>query len=454
MRLEAQRMAWGDLQLTSCTTDRSGSTAARCSASCRGRCGRRSPPDDRNRIQLAMRPLLVEADWGRMIIDCGAGDKMNAKERDIYALDRTPAARSRAGRGRPDRRRDRHRAGDAPALRSFRRRDDATGRRRLVPRFPHARYMIRAAEWEDATHPHERNRASYLQDDFVPLKDAGVVDFFERRRGRSVRACASCAPAATPAQHQIVFIESGGKTAVFTADLIPTTAHIQDPWIMGYDLFPMETLAFKKRVHPRGDRPRVPDLLRARSASSRPATSARQDGRRLRRAGAVDSRRSVLSGNERRSYRLQPQTTNHRPPSTTMEQVQIGIIGGSGLYDMADVTDREEVALTTPFGDPSGPYVLGTLRGKRVAFLARHGAGHRLLPVGAELPRQHLRHEAARRRVHPVGQRGRQPEGRVQAARHRHSRSVHRPHAGRESARSSAAAWSRTSASRIRSAAS
>jgi 5'-methylthioadenosine phosphorylase len=63
-----------------------------------------------------------------------------------------------------------------------------------------------------------------------------------------------------------------------------------------------------------------------------------------------------------------------------MEHVQIGIIGGSGLYDMADVTDRTEVTLTTPFGDPSGPYLLGTLRGKRVAFLSRHGAGHRLSP--------------------------------------------------------------------------
>ena len=63
-----------------------------------------------------------------------------------------------------------------------------------------------------------------------------------------------------------------------------------------------------------------------------------------------------------------------------MENVQIGIIGGSGLYDMADVTDRREVTVTTPFGDPSGPYLLGTLRGKRVAFLARHGAGHRLSP--------------------------------------------------------------------------
>src|SRR5262245_61724857 len=63
-----------------------------------------------------------------------------------------------------------------------------------------------------------------------------------------------------------------------------------------------------------------------------------------------------------------------------MEQVKIGIIGGSGLYDMAEVTDRSEVSITTPFGDPSGPYLLGTLKGKRVAFLSRHGAGHKILP--------------------------------------------------------------------------
>ena len=63
-----------------------------------------------------------------------------------------------------------------------------------------------------------------------------------------------------------------------------------------------------------------------------------------------------------------------------MEHVQIGIIGGSGLYDMAEVTDRNDVTLDTPFGSPSGPYVTGTLRGRRVAFLARHGTGHRLSP--------------------------------------------------------------------------
>ena len=60
--------------------------------------------------------------------------------------------------------------------------------------------------------------------------------------------------------------------------------------------------------------------------------------------------------------------------------VEIGIIGGSGLYDMAELTDREEVRLSTPFGDPSAPYLTGLLRGRRVAFLARHGEGHRLMP--------------------------------------------------------------------------
>ena len=63
-----------------------------------------------------------------------------------------------------------------------------------------------------------------------------------------------------------------------------------------------------------------------------------------------------------------------------MSDIRIGIIGGSGLYDMAELTDREERVISTPFGEPSGPYVIATLRGRRVAFLARHGAGHRLLP--------------------------------------------------------------------------
>jgi 5'-methylthioadenosine phosphorylase len=63
-----------------------------------------------------------------------------------------------------------------------------------------------------------------------------------------------------------------------------------------------------------------------------------------------------------------------------LSSISIGIIGGSGLYDMAELTGREERHVSTPFGDPSAAYVIGTLRGKRVAFLARHGLGHRLMP--------------------------------------------------------------------------
>jgi methylmalonyl-CoA epimerase len=206
---------------------------------------RKAPPDDRNRIQLAMRPLLVEADWGRMLIDCGAGDKMSAKDQDIYGLDRShalDAALAEAGLSVES-------VDLALATHlHFDHFGGATARvdGALAPRFPNARYIIRAAEWEDATHPHERNRASYLQDDFVPLKAAGVVDFYDgdREIRPGVRVVRT---GGHTGQHQIVFVESAGKTAVFVADLIPTTAHLQDPWIMGYDLFPMETLAFKKR---------------------------------------------------------------------------------------------------------------------------------------------------------------------------------------------------------------
>ena len=202
-------------------------------------------PDDCNRVLLGMRPLVVEADWGRMIIGCGAGDKMDAKRRDIYALDRTrhlDHALADAGLG-----------ADAIDLvlathLHFDHFGGATvrGSDGLTPRFPRARYVIRIAEWEEATHPHALSRASYVPDDFAPLQNAGVVDVYDEDRTirpgvRVVRTGGHCA------QHQVVFVESAGKTAVFTADLIPTTAHIRDAWIMGYDLFPMDTLAFKKR---------------------------------------------------------------------------------------------------------------------------------------------------------------------------------------------------------------
>jgi glyoxylase-like metal-dependent hydrolase (beta-lactamase superfamily II) len=205
---------------------------------------RRAPADERNRITMAMRPLLVRPSTGSgqaaplMIIDAGCGDKMDAKSADIYGFDRREhldVTMARAG----VRAEDIHivlashlhfdHAGGFTAK-------DASGAVR--PRFPNARYL-------DATHPHERNRASYFAENYMPLQDAGVLDFTVddqvvapgirvQRTGGHTRC------------HQIVYIESGGKTAVFAADLLPTTAHVDVPWIMAYDLYPMETLDLKR----------------------------------------------------------------------------------------------------------------------------------------------------------------------------------------------------------------
>jgi methylmalonyl-CoA epimerase len=246
VRLDVQTIPFGDFQLT---TLHDGpfrlDGGAMFGVVPRPLWEKKAPPDDRHRIQLAMRPLLIEASWGRMLVDCGVGDKMGAKDRDIYALDRTRTLDDALAAVRQSS------ESIEIALASHLHWDHFGGATARVegalrPRFPKAEYVIRAAEWEDATHPHERNRASYLQDDFVPLKAAGVVTFFDgdqaiRPGVRVVRT------GGHTGQHQIVFIESGGRTAVFVADLIPTAAHLENAWVMGYDLFPMDTLAFKRQ---------------------------------------------------------------------------------------------------------------------------------------------------------------------------------------------------------------
>ena len=205
---------------------------------------KRAPADERNRIHMAMRPLLVRGER-LMLIDAGAGDKMDAKSAEIYAFDRAENLDVTLAR-----------AGVRPAeveivLASHLHFDHAGGFTVrgddgvVRPRFVNARHAINRGEWEDAIHPHERNRASYFAENYVPLRDAGLVDFNGdadtimpgvrvRRTGGHTR------------YHQAIYIESAGRTAVFAADLIPTAAHVDGPWIMAYDLYPMDTLEFKR----------------------------------------------------------------------------------------------------------------------------------------------------------------------------------------------------------------
>jgi glyoxylase-like metal-dependent hydrolase (beta-lactamase superfamily II) len=204
-----------------------------------------APPDGRNRIRLGLRPLLVRGDR-ILLIDAGIGDKMDAKASDIYALDRESSlSHSLAAAGLSSEDVDlvlaTHLHFDHAGGFTYR---DAQSRVRS--RFPRAQYLVRRGEWDDALSPNERNRASYMAENYVPLQEEGrlllIDDDEEVMPGVKVRRTGGHTRA-----HQVVMIESGDRTAVFTADLIPTTAHVPLPWIMGYDLYPMETLEFKRR---------------------------------------------------------------------------------------------------------------------------------------------------------------------------------------------------------------
>jgi methylmalonyl-CoA epimerase len=208
---------------------------------------RQTVPDEKNRILLAMRPLVVRG-VRTMLIDAGLGDKNDRKFHDIYGVDRSrnlDHTLAEAGLTREDidivlatHLHFDHAGGFTTR--------DAGGRVR--PAFPRAQYVVRRGEWDDARHANERNRASYLADSFMPLADSGVLQLVDDDQtimpGVKVRRTGG-----HTMHHQMVIIESGGHTAAFVADLLPTTAHLPEPWILGYDLYPMDTLASKKAFY-------------------------------------------------------------------------------------------------------------------------------------------------------------------------------------------------------------
>ncbi len=203
------------------------------------------PADARNRITMAMRPLIVRG-ARTMLIDAGLGGKESAKFHDIFGIDRTRSLEvTMAEAGIRPEEIDivlaSHLHFDHAGGFTYR---DAGGT--IRPTFPKAQYIVRRGEWQDATHPHARNRASYLADNYLPLAAAGVLQLVDDDAtimpGVKVRRTGGHCM-----HHQMVLIESKGKTAAFVADLIPTTAHLPDAWIMGFDLYPMDTLAAKQR---------------------------------------------------------------------------------------------------------------------------------------------------------------------------------------------------------------
>jgi glyoxylase-like metal-dependent hydrolase (beta-lactamase superfamily II) len=213
---------------------------------------RRITPDVRNLIQLGMRCLLIEHVFGLVIIDTGAGNKENDKFYDIYGIENRGApgptrledGLRQLGVGVDD---------IALVINSHLHFDHAGGNTTrdangvVRPTFPKARYVVQAGEYAWATHTNERTAASYFPHNFVPLQEAGLFDLVDGDREIIPGVRGVPTPGHTP-HHQGLLLESNGERAFYIADLVPTTAHLPLPWIMGYDVEPLVTLETKRRI--------------------------------------------------------------------------------------------------------------------------------------------------------------------------------------------------------------
>lgn len=213
---------------------------------------KRSPPDDRNRITLGLNALLVRRGREAILIDTGVGDKWDPKQAEIYAISHTTRLLEclRAEGLGP--------AEITHVVLTHLHFDHAGGATRLdesgkpVPTFPNARYFIQRGEWEYALSGNPRSRASYFPENYVPLEERCQVEWLEGD-SRILPGLRTVLTGGHTRYHQIVLLGEEGQRAVYWGDLVPTTAHVDFPYIMGYDLFPMDTLAAKMIWIPRAE---------------------------------------------------------------------------------------------------------------------------------------------------------------------------------------------------------
>lgn len=208
------------------------------------------PPDEHNRITMNMNCMFIDTGSERVLIETGIGEKWNQKQSAMYGISRErPFAESL-----------RKIAGVEPdditiVVNTHLHFDHAGGNTNLnasgeaVPAFPNARYFVSRAELEHAELPSERDRASYLPDNWVPLISTGQLEAKEAEY-EVVPGLRMETHAGHNRSMQCWRLESQGKTIFGFADLVPMKAHVPLPWIMGYDLFPTETLEAKKKLLP------------------------------------------------------------------------------------------------------------------------------------------------------------------------------------------------------------
>jgi len=206
---------------------------------------KKSPPDSRNRIRLAANSLLVRAENKNILVETGNGTKWTPKLRDIYGIQEgDPLIDNLASAGvRPDQ--------IDLVINTHLHFDHAGGNTKfvndkVVPTFPNGEYIVQAAELAHAANPTERDRASYVEENFLPMRQSG--------QWRAISGDSEILPGISTvripghnADIQAIKISGNGKTIFFVADLFPTRHHLALPWIMAYDLYPLQTLETKRK---------------------------------------------------------------------------------------------------------------------------------------------------------------------------------------------------------------
>jgi glyoxylase-like metal-dependent hydrolase (beta-lactamase superfamily II) len=209
-----------------------------------------SPPDEKNRIELALNCLVVRDGKRTVLVETGMGEKWDSKNREIYAL------RSEGGLLL-----SLERLGVLPeavslVLLTHLHFDHAGGATvsspggEPIPAFPNATYVVQKIEWEFASRLNERTRASYLPENYEPIRRSGQLRLVEGEEEILPGVRVIPLPGHTPGL-QGVLLQGGGRTALYPSDLVPTVSHLPYPYIMGYDVLPLTTLETRKRVLPR-----------------------------------------------------------------------------------------------------------------------------------------------------------------------------------------------------------
>jgi glyoxylase-like metal-dependent hydrolase (beta-lactamase superfamily II) len=239
---------------------------------------KRAAPDRENRITLALNCFLIRTPEATLLVDTGVGPDVDRRYTDFYSFERSPGLFGLLDDlgikpGEIDIIVNSHLHFDHCGGNTVR-----TAERRWAPAFPRARYVVQRGEWEQALHPSERDKPSYIPARLKPLGESKTLTLLEGDAPVAPGVEAVLVPGHT-AFHQGVKVVSGGRTFFYLGDAVPTAAHIDLPYIMSYDLYPVETYANKKALLERAE---AEGWILAFSHDLRhPIGSLRRSGRRL-----------------------------------------------------------------------------------------------------------------------------------------------------------------------------